>query len=296
MIAIMVAGFIIGSFYDFQINEALFSRNDTFSLIISVLGTVPGYCVLSFIAGGCLYIGLKNKVPHIAWRIVAFFCVGAGAFCSVFFMGREFFGPNGFYFIGVHRAWGYLIALAPAVAVGFLGYYLTSKSNYEKLWLVYFIIALVYLLSLVGGVTVIKSIVHRPRFRSLGMVPDLDFHNWWVPCKEYKDYLLYAQEHNIALIEEEFKSFPSGHAGTAATFMCFAIFLPYIDEKYDTASLVTYICGGLWYLLVSSARMRVGAHFLSDVSMGGLLCIVPYFVAKVLMDELKYFRTQEVQN
>ena len=292
----MVAGFIIGSFYDFQINDALFSKNDTFGLVISVLGTVPGYSVLAFVAGGCLYIGLKNKVPHIAWRIVAFFCVAAGAFCSIYFMGREFFGPNGFYFIGVARSWGYLIAIPPAVGLGFLGYYLTRKSNYEKLWLVYFIVALVYLVSLVGGVTVIKEIVHRPRFRSLGLVPGLDYHNWWEPCKNYKDFIAYAEANNISLISEEFKSFPSGHAGTAATFMCTAIFLPFIDKKYEKISLITYIAGGLWYLLVSFARMRVGAHFLSDVSMGGLLCIVPYFVAKVLMDELKYFKPKEENN
>ena len=290
VLAVLVAGFIIGSFYDFQINDALFSTKDTFGLVISVIGTVPGYGVLAFLGGGFLYLGLKNKVPHIAWRIVLFVVTAACAFCSVFFMGREFFGPNGFDYLGISRSWGYLIAIPPSVGLGFLGYFMTQKSEYDKLWLVYLILALAILIALVPGITLFKSIFHRPRFRSLGQY-GLDFHSWWNPCKDYDWYL------KQGIIDEEFKSFPSGHAGTCAVFMTSALFLPYINKKYEKASYIVAGIGLAWLLLVSFARMRVGAHFLSDVSFGALLCNIILFFAKIVIDNVKYFsQSQQSEN
>ena len=287
-IIVFVAGFIIGSFYDFQISSAIASPRDTFGLTVSVLGTVPGYSVLGFLGGGLLYIGIKNKVPHVAWRVVMFVFAALCAFFAVFYMGKEFFGPNGFYFIGVKKFWGYFIAIPPALAMGVLGWYLTSKSNNDKLWLLFFILCLVYTLALVGGVTLLKAIFHRPRFRSLG-VEGLDFHQWWVPCKNYNvDYVTPGY-----LESEEFKSFPSGHAGSAATFMMLTLFLPALDKKYEKASLIAFISAFIWTLLVSFARIRVGAHFLSDVSMGALLCVVVFFIAKVVLDNVKYFSSSQ---
>ena len=92
--AVLIVGFIIGSFFDFQINDALFSSKNTFGLVISTIGTVPGYGVLAFIGGGCLYLGLKNKVPNLAFRIVIYVLAAAGYGLSIYFSGKEFFGPN----------------------------------------------------------------------------------------------------------------------------------------------------------------------------------------------------------
>ena len=287
--AVFVAAFIVGSFFDYQINDALYHEKDTFGLIVSVIGTFPGYGVLAFLGGGFLYLGLKRKedFPHKAWRIVSFVLAPVAFICSVYFVGKEFFGPNGFYFIGVKEFWGYFIAFPGCCGLAVLGYFLTGKTNNNKLWLIYMIMAVAILIALVAGVTLIKAIFHRPRFRSLGLVAGLDFHNWWQPCSNYKE--LIASDPTGTLISEEFKSFPSGHAGTAAVFMMSALFLPYIDKKFEKASTITFFCGLAWTLLVAFSRLYVGAHFLSDVSMGAMLSIISLFVAKVVIENVKYF-------
>lgn len=286
-LAVVVACFIIGSFFDFQINDAVFSNRDTFGLVVSVIGTIPGYGVLAFLGGGFLYLGLKRELPHIAIKILVFFLSVACFGCSVYFSGKEFFGPNGFYWLGIHKFYGLLIALPVDAAIAFLGFKITSKSENDKLWLIYTVLSVAILISLVAGVTLIKAIFHRPRFRSLG-AEGIDFYPWWIPCKNYKDYIA------LGVGEEEFKSFPSGHAGTAAVFMMGTLFLPYISEKFEKISFISYFVGLAWLLLVAFARMRVGAHFLSDVSMGAILSIVVLFIAKIVIDNVKYFsRSQQ---
>ena len=283
-----IVTFIIGSFYDYQINDALFSKNDTFGLVISVIGMVPGYGVLAFLGGGFLYFALKREVNHVLWKVFFYFMAVAAFGCSVYFAGVEFFGENGFNFIGVQKFWGYFIVFPLYVGVAFFGYKITSKSTYDKLWLIYTIIALGVLISLVAGVTLIKAIFHRPRFRSLGVAPGVEFHNWWEPCSNYKELIASSS----ALTKEEFKSFPSGHAGGSAVFFASVLFLPYINEKYKKLSYILFGVGVCWTLLVAFARMRVGAHFLSDVSMGPILVIVTYLVARIVTENVKYFAPQ----
>ena len=77
--------------------------------------------------------------------------------------------------------------------------------------------------------------------------------------------------------------------------MMSALFLPYISKKYEKAALIAFIAGAAWYLLVSFSRMLVGAHFLSDVSMGGLLGVIFFFIAKIVIDNVKCFGEKEEQ-
>ena len=292
VLMLFVATFIIGSFFDFQINDALFSNKNTFGLIISVIGTVPGYGVLAFLGGGFLYLGLKREKEQIWMKALLFGFAVATFASSVYFSGKEFFGPNGFDYLGIKEFWGFFIAFPVDVAIAFLGYKITSKHNNDKLWLIYIILAVGILIALVAGVTLLKAIFHRPRFRSLGLVAGLDYHNWWDPCKNYKDLIAAS---GGTLISEEFKSFPSGHAGTCAVLVLSSLFLPYINEKYEKVSLVVFYSSLAWLLLVCFARMRVGAHFLSDVSMGSLISIIILFVAKIIIDNVKYFSHSQNQ-
>ena len=282
--AVFACTFVIGSFFDYQISSVLYHKLDTFALVVSVIGMAPGYGVLAFIGGGLLYIGLKRQLPNLFVKILLFVLAAAALGSSVYFTGLEFFGPNGFYYLGIQEFWGYFIAFPFDVGMLALGYFLTSKSENDKLWVVYLILLAAIALSLVAGVTAIKAIYHRPRFRTvvennLG----IDFYPWWIPCKEYKSYI------EEGIIKEEFKSFPSGHAGTASVFMMATLFLPVINPKYKNVSIIAFFSGLAWLLLIAFSRVYLGAHFLSDVSMGALLGIIAFFAAKVIIENAKYF-------
>lgn len=277
VLAICIVGFIIGSFLDLQIMEGLFSERNTFGLVVSVIGTVPGYGCLA-ICGGILFaIGLHQKDYKTLYRVLLFIGALAGLGFAIYFSGREFFGPNGFYWIGVKRWVGYFIALPVDLALGYLGYRMGKASDNNRLWLLVIVVMVAIFLALVPGVTMIKAIFHRPRYREVVRFGYEEFHNWWQRCGNYKEIMKAT-----GVLSEEFKSFPSGHGGASAVFMLSVIFLPLVNQKYEKLQLPLFYAGLAWTLLVCFSRILVGAHFLSDVSMGTLLTaifmIVSYYV------------------
>ena len=271
LLGVFLIGFIVGSFVDLQLSTSIFYRDNAFGLTISAIGTIPGYMILAVLGGGFFALGL-HKNYKVAYKVVLYVIAVACVGVAIFFSGREFFGPNGFE--DAAPKWiGYLITTPIAGGCGFLGYVLTKKSNTPYLWLIFGIVAFFIFMSLVPGVTLLKAIFHRPRFRTLStveaQVAGLEFHNWWQRCSDYKNYMSL-----LNVTSEEFKSFPSGHAGASAVFVLGISVLPLLDKKYEKLQIPLFYAGFAWVLFVSFTRILVGAHFLSDVSMGAMLTTI----------------------
>ncbi len=73
-------------------------------------------------------------------------------------------------------------------------------------------------------------------------------------------------------------AFVSGHAGIAACAALLAVFLPH---KYRVPYLIFAV---IFYMVASFMRMARGAHFLSDVTLSGLIVLA---VAMLVKDILK---------
>ena len=241
LLGAFILTFIIGSFYDFQINDALFHNKDTFGLVISVLGTIPGYAMFAFIGGGALALAIHRD--YKTWiKVIFYICVVVCFGAATYFSGREFFGPNGFEGI-THRWVGYFIVAPVNAGVVYLGYRLCRNSEQEYLWLFLLIMLLALIIALVPGVSLFKVIFHRPRFRSVQTI-GLDYYPWYIRCADYKLY-------------------------------------PDLEVKKDYEKYVIpcYVVGLLWALLVMFSRMLVGAHYLTDVRMGAILTLALMAVA-----------------
>ena len=279
LIGFFLCLFIVGSFFDYQINHALFHDKDTFGLVISVLGTIPGYAMFSFIGGGALAYA-KNK-EYKTWIRIIFLISGIICYgSSVFFSGREFFGLNGFT-NATSDLVGYAMMVPVMAGVVFLGFRLTSKSENKNLWIIYLVLLVALIIALVPGTSLLKVIFHRPRFRSV-MGAEVEYYQWYQPCSNYKEMM---EIYNLP--KEEFKSFPSGHASSSIAFPLFVLFLPLIDKKYDKLVLPLFIAGLTWSFLVMFCRMLVGAHYLSDVSMGALITTVCLLIASFVLKNIK---------
>lgn len=273
VLGVFIVGFILGSFLDRQLSDAIFSRNNTFGLVVSVVGTMPGYLMFAVIGGCAFTLGLLKKY-QVIWRIVLYILAAAFVGLSIYFAGREFFGENGFTNKDLMFV-GYLIVVPFAAACFYLGYYITKNSNRPFLWLILAITALAIFMALVPGTTLLKSVFHRPRYRTLVLFEEqIGYHNWWQRCVNYE-----TLKDTLGISKEEFKSFPSGHASASAVFMLCICILPLFSDKYEKIQLPLFYGGLAWTLLVSFSRILVGAHFLSDVSMGGILTSVFMLIA-----------------
>lgn len=78
------------------------------------------------------------------------------------------------------------------------------------------------------------------------------------------------------------KSFPSGHSQEG----WLALFLPlFVSSQYPTKRRNTFIFAVAFGSLMALSRVRIGAHFLSDVTMGSFISILVIYVLAHLLNE-----------
>ena len=284
-LGVAIIGIILGSFFDLQISSAIASANNGLGLTISAIGPMIGFMAVAAMGGGFISFIIKGKY-HIAFKIL-FGVLAAACFgVSLKYPAGEWFGINGFY--GAAPEWvGYLIVLLPEAAAGVGGYFLFKDTKNDKLWIIFCIIIAILLFTLAGSINILKGVMHRPRYRSIAQY-GLDFHNWWEPCKNYKDFMA---TYNIE--KDNFKSYPSGHTAEASIILVAVTFLPFADNKFKKYQmLLFYVACGL-IVIVAFARILAAAHFLSDVSTGATLMIGLTVIANEVVMRVKPLQVEE---
>ena len=233
-LGILVVGLVLGSFFDLQINQALFNKTNVFGLIVSSFGMIPGYGCLSLLGGALFYITLKDQTFK-KWLKVLLFGSSAAMFgTSIYFLGKDVFSVNGFENKKIFWL-GFVIMGVIMCGVFYLGILLGKMNENPKMWIIILIVAAAIFMALVPGVTLFKAIMHRPRYRFAIYEGYVDFHNWWEPFKEYDTYKdMYAHDN--------FKSFPSGHTAEASILFATLTFLPLANEKYKKLQMPLFYC------------------------------------------------------
>ena len=113
-------------------------------------------------------------------------------------------------------------------------------------------------------------------------------HNWWEPCKNYEALkALYHQE------SDNFKSYPSGHTAEASILIVAFTFLPLADRRLEKIQLPLFLGGCGLVLLVALARIMAAAHFLSDVSWGLAIPLIPLIIANEVLIRIKTVQAPE---
>lgn len=276
---VLLIGLILGSFFDLQINTALFNKTNVFGLIVSSFGMIPGYGCLSLLGGALFYITLKST-DFQKWLKAILFVMSAAMFgISIYFLGKDVFSVNGFENKKLYWL-GFVIMGVIMCGVFYLGTLLGKKNENPKMWIVILVLAAAIFMALVPGVTLFKSIMHRPRYRIAVYEGYSSFHNWWEPCKDYNDVI---NAYPSVLTKEEFKSFPSGHAGASMVGLITLSYLPLFNKNWMKHQTLLFYIAFTWGLVVMFARMLVGAHFLSDVCVGALLTVVFFYIANEIV-------------
>lgn len=287
-LGVMILGIILGSFFDYQLSSAIASSTNGFALFVSAVAPTIGFGGLTFLAGGFIAFALRkdNKL----WETILFYVLAAAGFgAGIYYSGGEYFGVNGFYEVAPKWS-GYLIALPLLVAAGIGGYFAFRKCENKNFWIVMAIAYAVMLLSLLGAVTVLKDIMHRPRFRTVSTT-EVPYHNWWEPTKNYKEYM-----ESFGLAKEEFKSYPSGHTTEASVLLVVATFLPLGNPKFKKYQLPIYIGCFAFVILTGFARILAAAHYLSDVSTGAASMLLFLVIANEIVIRVKALQPEQKEN
>ena len=158
-----------------------------------------------------------------------------------------------------------------------LGFKAGKENNAEDLARRVIIVVAVLAVSFVA-VEIVKPFMSRPRPRLLFAGHEgLDFCPWY---RRFTDADKFMSTYGIE--KDAFKSFPSGHslqaASVLAAFYGLSLVYPGLQQKLGIVLAVEVI----FALVVMACRMILGAHFLSDVSMGALVSAATFFVIMAL--------------
>ena len=269
---LLLALTIFGSFLDYQTAQLVYigqkPKENFFGVLFAFIGIIPTFVGWSFLGASILYLARKQdfgkkKRGWLTALSVLLFVLSFFYFCNTLFLVNENAFP-------VHWAAAYSIGVVTLLIAAYFGYKLAKNSkNPELLKKILFLTAVSLLTMVIIMLT--KEIMDRPRYRLVLEEGNADFfRNWWQSGSAVKEAL------STDVVSDEFASFPSGHSAYAM----FAIFLfPLLAEYMDRLKAyrgLLFIGGVAWWALTALARMTVGAHYLTDVCIAGLVTIFAY--------------------
>ncbi len=181
---------------------------------------------------------------------------------------------------------GYLIAVQVVFAAVLAGLILALLARVKKetaitllkIAVILFAVELMYL----AVVDAVKTPIGRMRFRTMNALGDFSYYTPWYVINGPRNATTLgiiipsggtpSSEILIGAASDTCKSFPSGHTYGAA--MSFALVcLPDLFERFKKTYVkaICWIAPAVYTFTVAICRIVVGAHFLSDVLVGGTL-------------------------
>lgn len=278
----------LATFYDLKVDQILadlqfgqYLTTNIFGRTFEIIGSWPVYIALS-VAFAILFantIRSQNKALKIAGSIAANVATVIASYVlvsdTIGYINQHFevesftetiFAKIVFVFVGI--AIGELIIL-PFTKMSDE----TLKSLLKLAFIILFAAALSNLV-----VNIIKNVMNRPRFRTMMFLGDagfIRFQPWYVAHDKWN---ISAELLSIGVKNDAYRSFPSGHTCAAAMSYCI-LALPHLFNKFNTKKNITMLYGISILItgLVAVSRMVCGAHFFSDVLVGGTityLCVM----------------------
>lgn len=117
-------------------------------------------------------------------------------------------------------------------------------------------------------VNVLKTPMGRMRYRAMNVIDDFSGYTPWYVAHGQPDKTWMRETFGTA---DAFKSFPSGHTRAAAGTFYLISLADVIDVKSKRRRALLWCFAILFTGLVAVSRIMVGAHFFSDVLVGGTI-------------------------
>lgn len=244
---------VIGSVWDYSISQALYSPENLFGKFLAAFGEFPMGLVLA--AAGAMLVCARNREKKLTG--VLQIVLGAFLILSAVSTLAQI--------TAIQASISIMITIpVSVVAVGLTvyGIFRLCEGADRDTVIKVAIIFVLFVFAEMIIVNVIKIPWGRARMRLVATDPRAHFMPWWQPGKELKNTLVAA-----GVASEEFKSFPSGHTANASSLMLLCL-LPMICPKLENKSTLLFFIGFGWTCLVAVSRIIMGAHYLTDTTIG----------------------------
>lgn len=237
------AAMVVASFFDLKIDIALNDPSNPFAVWLYRTGEFPSRLICP-IAGAVIFRCTDKKAVA---AIGAALCLGGSAYMG-YYIGKHFFVEE--YRMAFSLLWGIGFGVAALYAVRFV----TVPDEFKRPLFTAAVIGVGVMTAQLLTVDIMKNLWGRVRFRDLLSSGSCDGFTAW--------FVINGKNGN--------KSFPSGHtAGAGMSYLL--MLLPFIDKKREKYRAVYFWCPFIYTSAVALTRLVMGAHYLSDVTVGGVI-------------------------
>ena len=255
--ALAAAAMAIAAGYDLKIDIALNNPSHFVANWLADTGEIPGYLLL-LAAGGVLAKCLRNK-----WLkgLFAVGTLGAGVYLGDY-VARRLFANNDF-----RTGYGVLYGLGVALLFLLALRFIPVPERLRKSLILMAAIGLCGYAVSSGIINLMKTVWGRVRFRDLTDGYG-GFTAWYVINGNTGAH-----------------SFPSGHTGSAGTTY-YLMFLPFVSETWQKRRWLCFAAAFAYTAAVAATRLVMGAHYLSDVTVGGAVIFTCVLVSLAVYRKL----------
>lgn len=237
------AAMVVALFFDLKIDIALNDPSNPFAVWLYRTGEFPSRLICP-IAGAVIFRCTDKKAVA---AIGAALCLGGSAYMG-YYIGKHFFVEE--YRMAFSLLWGIGFGVAALYAVRFV----TVPDEFKRPLFTAAVIGVGVMTAQLLTVDIMKNLWGRVRFRDLLSSGSYDGFTAW--------FVINGKNGN--------KSFPSGHtAGAGMSYLL--MLLPFIDKKREKYRAVYFWCPFIYTSAVALTRLVMGAHYLSDVTVGGVI-------------------------
>lgn len=303
IVAVFAAILSVATFYDLQISDFLtkdaltdgtYNTNQWFAATFQVIGNVPVYLGFA-IAFHILFLnGLRNFagakkyifmfIPAVL-AVVAYYVMVSDIFRymkEILLMRYTYFAsPGGFYKTAV--------ILACAMGLTILGTLATnnlSSDTLKRLFVFAFALIIVAAIPTILINLVLKNPIGRFRYRAMKMYADDPVYGFASYTRWYEWKGQWIDEATMYMkwgTDDVLRSCPSGHTAAAATSYGLIMINDALGIKNKKIRALNWALPIIWTGLVATARIVAGAHFLSDVLLGGSLTFITMIITREIM-------------
>ena len=254
---LFAAAMCVAAFCDLKIDMILNNPQNPVAIWFCNMGEIPAK-ILCPLAGTLLFYTGEVKWQKIVSAIIA---LGGGAYLGIHIAQ--------YFFDGDYKwAFGVVFGLYFGVFLMLIGKLCVIPEEYIKGLRVLAVVGIIVMLAQSGVIEAMKYTWGRVRFRDLLAAGSYDAFTPW--------YHINGLTYN--------KSFPSGHTGSAGT--CYLIMLlPFVFKKLQDKKLLCFAIPMIYTSIVGFTRLVMGAHYLSDISMGGTVTFTIVLIAMAIIEK-----------
>ena len=287
-LALGIIGLSVGTFLDLDISKAIVNQNSPLAIfgegIAMTIVFFFGSLAASMLCGG-LY--QTSKTPL---RILGFALLAVGIIVMGYLTGKYLVDEYTYLtwfvssFGGAYKIMATLLGIIIQGVVGIPLFFVFKKKDPERSIRIGLFI-LLWIALQAGILEIFKRACYRPRFRFLaGFTFDVNGEKTFAPAERIQyfrawyenwrwfDKSMFADANNPLLYatnSDYIKSWPSGHTGMATIALSLPLLVNAFGVKESTRKWLSpalALIGLAYLLLVAFARIRAGAHYLSDIS------------------------------